>query len=87
MPEFHAETPQATMSEGLAQGPYVAARAGVKPMTLRTKGVDSTKAPPRPTISCRNRKCKPTSTLRLIDYPEYAIQNVENISMTRSKNN
>ena len=33
------------MSEGLAQGPYVVARAGVKPMTLQTKGVDSTKAP------------------------------------------
>ena len=30
---------QATASEGLAQGPYVAARAGVEPMTLRTKGV------------------------------------------------
>jgi len=27
------------VSEGLAQGPYVAARAGVEPMTLRTKGV------------------------------------------------
>ena len=27
----------------------MAARAGVEPMTLRTKGVDSTKAPPRPT--------------------------------------
>src|SRR6218665_3196235 len=41
VPEFHAEAPQATVSEGLAQGPYVAARAGVEPMTLRTKGVDS----------------------------------------------
>ena len=48
MPEFHAEAPQETVSEGLAQDPYVAARAGVEPMTLRTKGVDSTKAP-RPT--------------------------------------
>ena|SRR6218665_2499615 len=28
VPEFHAEAPQATVSEGLAQGPYVAARAG-----------------------------------------------------------
>ena len=26
--KFHAEAPQATASEGLAQGPYVAARAG-----------------------------------------------------------
>jgi len=47
VPEFHAEAPQATVSERLAQGPYLAARAGVKPITLRTKGVDSTKAPPR----------------------------------------
>src|SRR6218665_120444 len=31
VPEFHAEAPQATVSEGLAQGPYVAARAGVEP--------------------------------------------------------
>ena len=48
--EFYAETPQATVSEGRAQGPYVAARAGVEPMTLRTKGVDSTNAPPTPQI-------------------------------------
>ena len=46
--EFHAEAPQATMSEGLAQGPYVAARVGVEPMTFRTKGVDSTNVPPTP---------------------------------------
>src|SRR6218665_5756 len=38
---------QATAGKGLAQGPYMAARAQVEPMTLRTKGVDSTKAPPR----------------------------------------
>ena len=31
-----------------AQGPYVAARAGVEPMTLLTKGVDSTDAPHMP---------------------------------------
>src|SRR6218665_1382936 len=37
-----------TVSEELAQDPYLAARAGVKPMTLRTKSVDSTKAPPTP---------------------------------------
>jgi len=51
VPEFHTVAQQATVSKGFAQGPvglYVAARAGVKPMTLRTKGVDSTKAPPRP---------------------------------------
>jgi len=27
VPEFHAEAPQATTSEGLAQDPFVAARA------------------------------------------------------------
>ena len=48
MPEFHAEAPQATVSEGLAQGPYVAARAGVERMTPRTKDFDSTNAHPRP---------------------------------------
>ena len=42
--EFHAKAPQATVSEGLAQGPYVAARVGVEPMTLRTKGADSINA-------------------------------------------
>ena len=34
--QFHAEAPQA--SKGLVQGPCVAARAGFKPTTLRTKG-------------------------------------------------
>ena len=38
------------MSEGLAQGPYVAARVGFEPMTLRTKGDESTNEPPRPTV-------------------------------------
>ena len=37
---------QATASEGLAQGPYVAARPGFEPETLRTKGAESTKEPP-----------------------------------------
>ena len=49
--EFHAEAPQATVSEGLAQGLYVASRVGVEPMRLRRKGVDSVKAPLRPKIS------------------------------------
>ena len=48
MPEFHVEAQQATVSEELAQGPYMAARAGVEPLTLRMKGVDSTKAPHTP---------------------------------------
>ena len=55
VPKFHAEVPQATVSEGLVEGPYVVARAGVEPMTFRTKGVDSTKAPPRPTAPHRYR--------------------------------
>ena len=40
---------QATAGKGLAQGPYVTARAGVEPTTLRLKVIDSTKAPSRPT--------------------------------------
>ena len=47
--EFHAKAPQATASAGLAQVPYVAARVGFKPATLRTKGDESTNEPPRPT--------------------------------------
>ena len=39
---------QATVSEGLAQSPYATARAGVDPMTLRTKCVDSTNFSPTP---------------------------------------
>src|SRR6218665_3393026 len=49
MKEFHPEATQVTASEELAQGPYVAARAGFEPTTLWSKGFDSTKAPPRPT--------------------------------------
>src|SRR6218665_101365 len=68
-PKFHAEAPQATvseghsppflaflMSEGLAQGPYVAATVGVEPMTLRTKGVDSTNAPHTPHIDVYHKQ-------------------------------
>ena len=40
----------ATVSEGLAQGPYVAARAGVEPMTPRTKDVDSINAQYTPPV-------------------------------------
>ena len=39
--------------KGLAQGPYMAARAGVEPTTLRLKVIASTNAPRRPTT---NRK-------------------------------
>ena len=37
--EFHAEAPQATVREVLAQGLSVATRAGFEPATLQTKGV------------------------------------------------
>ena len=40
---------QVTASKGLAQGSYVAARAGVEPTTLRLRIIELTKAPPRPT--------------------------------------
>ena len=40
---------KATVGKGLAQGPYMAARAGIEPTTLRLKAIDSTKAPPCPT--------------------------------------
>ena len=39
--EFHAEAPQVTASEGFAQGPYMADRAGFEPATLWTKGAES----------------------------------------------
>src|SRR6218665_4040785 len=41
---------QATVGKGLAQGPYVAARAGVEPTTLQLSVIASTNAPPCPTI-------------------------------------
>jgi len=47
---LHTEALQTTVSEGLAQGPYVSAGVEFKPTTLRSKGIDSTKAPPRPTL-------------------------------------
>src|SRR6218665_1779958 len=43
---------QATAGKGLAQGPYVAARAGVEPTTLRLKVIVSTKVPPRQQLAC-----------------------------------
>src|SRR6218665_1978430 len=47
--EVSRRSAQATAGTGLAQGPYVAERAGVEPTTLRLKVIVSTKAPPRPT--------------------------------------
>ena len=49
---FQAEAPQATASEELAQGPYVAARAGFKQTTRRTKGDESTNELAHPTPHC-----------------------------------
>jgi len=48
--EFRAEVPQATASEGLAQGSYAVARARFESATLWTKGDKSTNEPPRPTM-------------------------------------
>ena len=48
VPECHTIAPQATMSEGLAQGPHVAARVGFEPATHRTKGIESTNELPCP---------------------------------------
>ena len=56
---FWPSSAQATVGKGLAQGPYVAARAGVKPMILGLKVIDSTNAPPRPTVAS-TRKPKGT---------------------------
>ena len=39
-----------TASEGLAQGPYMVARVGFEPATLRMEGIALTTDPPCPTI-------------------------------------
>src|SRR6218665_2416238 len=46
--EFHAEAHRQLHGKGLAQGPYMAARAGVEPTTLRLRVIASTNAPPSP---------------------------------------
>ena|SRR6218665_3867398 len=48
VPEFHAEAHRQLQGKVLAQGPYVVARAGVEPTTLRLKVIVPTKATPRP---------------------------------------
>jgi len=48
---FTAEAQQTTASEGLAQGPYMAARVGFEPMTLRTKFIKSANEPSRSTVT------------------------------------
>src|SRR6218665_1010552 len=52
LPCYAVYWPQTTMSEGPAQGPYVAARAEIEPPNLRLKGVDSTNGPLRRTNNC-----------------------------------
>src|SRR6218665_1127801 len=44
------KSPQTTVSEGFAQGPYVPARVGFEPVTLRTEGTELTNEPPRNTV-------------------------------------
>src|SRR6218665_581244 len=44
--ELIREALQATASEGLAKSPYVAARVGFEPSTLRTKDAELTTEPP-----------------------------------------
>ena len=39
------------MSEGLAKSPYMAARVGFEPATLRTQGTELTTEPPCPAIN------------------------------------
>src|SRR6218665_141083 len=56
---------QATANKGLAQGPYMAARAGVEPTTLRLRVIASTNAPPCPTkIKGWNYKSQQKTYLR-----------------------
>src|SRR6218665_1840292 len=45
---FSRRSAQTIAGKGLAQGPYVAARARVESTTIRLKVIVSTKAPPRP---------------------------------------
>src|SRR6218665_3882869 len=80
VPEFHAEAPQATVSEELAQGPYVAARAGFEPTTLRLKAIDSNNAPPRPT----HRKCTESKTHAHARTLPLAVKCIESTAHTRA---
>src|SRR6218665_1655602 len=56
--EFHAEVPQATVSERLAQGPHEAARAGFETTTLWTKGNETTNRPQCLTICFNHTRFK-----------------------------
>ena len=63
MSEFHTEARHAIASEGHAQGPYVAARSGFEPATLRAKGAKSTNEPRRPTLIRTRYRSLEASTL------------------------
>src|SRR6218665_305546 len=65
--EFHDLAPQAIASKGLAQGPYVAAKAGFEPATLRTKDAESTNVPPPPILI--EMYSTTTATLKLSHAP------------------
>jgi len=62
----HDEALQATASEGLAQGPYVAVRAGFEAAIIRSKGIDSINASPRPKSGNFIWACGQSSPRRLI---------------------
>ena len=47
---LHIEQRKATVSEGLAQGPYMVDRVGFELTTLRTEGTEPTTEPPCPKI-------------------------------------
>ena len=63
---FHAEGQQATASEGLAQGPYMATTEGFEPAILRTKGVESTNEQPRPTRISLSDKAGKYASMQLL---------------------
>ena len=82
---WHAEAPQATTSEGLAQGPYVAARVEFKPATFRTQGTE-----PTTEQSCLivlyfiNHSCIVSITFALYQIPFYCTDYRYIVSYTHS---
>src|SRR6218665_1943273 len=69
---LHA-TGNSTAHEGLAQGPYAAAKAGFEPSTFRSKGIDSINAPPCPTVLYSNANNGDTWSLSCnVQQPTYS---------------
>ena len=63
MLDLTREALHATASEGLVQGPYVAARVGFEPATLWTQGTEPTTEPPCSTkASVEARTLMPPAT-------------------------